>query len=1005
MQSSARCLAFAAAALAAVNSCGPAEPGPLSPQHALETFRVAEGFRVELFAAEPHVVDPVDMAFDEDGGVYVAELLDNPEDPPEGEPPRSRIKYLEDADGDGLVDRHTVFADRLLAVEGIAPWMGGLIATAAPEILYLKDTDGDGRADVRETLYTGFAIANVERRVSNPRLGIDNWFHVANNGYEGEITSPARPGAKPVSVRNREFRFHPLRKQGRVATGNAQFGHDCNDWGHWFVAQNTVHLRHVVVPSGYLERNPFHGVIRAEQDISDHGQPASRVFPISRPQRWRVERTRIRQERYDDTRPGRVELLEGYFTAASGTTVYSGDSFPGPLRGSVFVGEGNGNLVHCDLLAAEGPTYTASRWPRGADFLASTDSWFRPVNFSNAPDGNLYVLDYYRQYLETPVSIPEAVRKRLRMDFRNGDTLGRIYRIVPDGTLDAPRKAQLGRAPSATLAETLAHPNGWHRATAHRLLIERQDETVAPRLREIVRIDGSAAARVRSLWILESLGQLDPELLQAALGDPHPAVRENALRLAEAFLPELAGSILEGASDDHPRVAFQAALGVGWLGQSDRSVAALAGVLSRHPDDRWFHSAVLSAPAEFALPVLEKLLASDPSFAATGPADRRAYVRSVGNVVGARRQSREVERFLNLTAGFAGRGAGAWKVAALSGLGRGLSVEEGRRIGGSVDAAFDRLLGDSSPAVRAAAGGAARHFDLARHFERAVAVASDPQIPDADRILAARILQGSTIDQAAPALRSLLEPGTGTEVQLAAVDALASFGESASAGFFLAAWAGADQVLRNAIAEAMIRRRNRAGAFLDAISDGRIPARDIPAVTRIRLLQHPDDSVRRRAEAELQSASRDRDEVVRTYLPALILDGDPGQGAEVFERECASCHRASAARGRIGPDLSGVNNRSREDLLTSILDPSFSIESPYRNYLLETKDGRFQDGILVAETSATLTLRGETRDITVLKTDIASLRQSEVSLMPEGLEDAVTEQEMANLIAFLRAGL
>ena len=131
---------LAVAALWMLASCGQRDAGPLSPQEALTSFRIADGFRIELFAAEPHVVDPVELAFDENGAAFVAELADNPEDPPEGTPPLSRIKYLQDTDGDGIVDAHTVFADNLLAVEGIAPWKGGLIATAAPDILYLKDT-------------------------------------------------------------------------------------------------------------------------------------------------------------------------------------------------------------------------------------------------------------------------------------------------------------------------------------------------------------------------------------------------------------------------------------------------------------------------------------------------------------------------------------------------------------------------------------------------------------------------------------------------------------------------------------------------------------------------------------------------------------------------------------------------------------------------------------------------------------------------------------------------
>ena len=194
-------------------------------------------------------------------------------------------------------------------------------------------------------------------------------------------------------------------------------------------------------------------------------------------------------------------------------------------------------------------------------------------------------------------------------------------------------------------------------------------------------------------------------------------------------------------------------------------------------------------------------------------------------------------------------------------------------------------------------------------------------------------------------------------------------------------------------------------AFAEAARQGYIPPSEIPAVTLIRLAQHPSESVRQAAAGIEPPDERDRGRVIAEHLTVLELGGNPQRGSEVFERECASCHLSRAQRGRIGPDLSGVANRSREDLLTSILDPSYAIDDRYRNNLLETTDGRFFDGILVSETSATVTLRGELEDISVFKTDIADLRESDVSLMPEGFEDSLTQQEMADVISFLQAGL
>src|SRR6266446_2683255 len=186
------------------------EERAMSPEDSLKAMHLSEDFHVELFASEPDVMSPVEMAFDENGKIYVAEMLDYPDDPTPGNPPRSRIRLLEDTNGDGKIDRSVVFADKVLAVSGFMPWKGGLIVTSAPDILYLKDTDGDGKADLRQVLYTGFPKVNQEARITNPRLAVDNWIYCSNAGSDGRITSPDHPDMPPVLVRGTDFRFDPL---------------------------------------------------------------------------------------------------------------------------------------------------------------------------------------------------------------------------------------------------------------------------------------------------------------------------------------------------------------------------------------------------------------------------------------------------------------------------------------------------------------------------------------------------------------------------------------------------------------------------------------------------------------------------------------------------------------------------------------------------------------------------------------------------------------------------
>src|SRR5207237_5676166 len=276
----------------------------------------------------------------------------------------------------------------------------------------------------------------------------------------------------------------PISGKAESASGPAQFGSTLDDFNHRFITQNTTHIRHVVVPMKYLARAPLLEVRAVAQDISDHGRPSAPMFPLTGPQDWRKQRTQLRQHRYDENKQGKKEEVAGWFTAASGGTIYNGDAFPKEYAGNVFTGDVSGDLVHRDILRPDGATFLAHRAKDGVEFLASTDIWFRPCNFANAPDGNLYMTDIYRQVIETPESIPESIKKN--MNFWSGDTMGRIYRVVPN----KPRhtrglKPNLGAASIDELVRALGHDNGWHRRTAQRLLVEKQDRTAVPALREL----------------------------------------------------------------------------------------------------------------------------------------------------------------------------------------------------------------------------------------------------------------------------------------------------------------------------------------------------------------------------------------------------------------------------------------------------------------------------------------------------------------------------------------
>src|SRR5262249_36964561 len=332
--------------------------------------------------------------------------------------------------------------------------------------------------------------------------------------------------------------------------------------------------------------------------------PAAEVYRISPEEPWRVIRTRWRVA---GLVPGPIEgggRASGYFTGATGTLIYRGDAFPKEFLDNAFVGDAGGNLIHRKVLIPDGVGLKAQRGPseEKSEFGASTDTWFRPVQFANGPDGCLYVIDMYREVIEHPWSLPDNVKKFL--DLNSGNHRGRIYRLVPNG-FKRPKPPQLGRSSVKELVATLENPNGWHRDTASRLLYERQDPAAVAPLAELLAHSKSALGRLHALHSLEGLGALTEERLLLALKDPDSDVREHGIKLSEAFFvqgkpPKSILSRLEQLADDPvPRVRYQLAFTLGEI-RGPEKIDPLARIARRDFADHWTQAAILSSLAEGA---------------------------------------------------------------------------------------------------------------------------------------------------------------------------------------------------------------------------------------------------------------------------------------------------------------------------------------------------------------------------------------------------------------------
>jgi putative membrane-bound dehydrogenase-like protein len=949
----------------------------LPPAEAIRTLRLADpALASELVAAEPDVADPVAVAWDEMGRMYVAEMGDYPTGPPAG-----RIKRLEDRDGDGRMDRSLVFADKLTFPTSVLPWSGGVLVAAAPDILFLKDRDGDGRADVRQVLFTGFGEGNQQLRVNGLIWGLDGWVYGANGRSDGAVrrVAPAPAAAPPnprradplanaaVSIRHRDFRFRPDTLQFEATAGFTQFGHGFDDFGRRFLSWNTVHIRHVVLEQSYIERNPALAAPVPTQEISDHGS-TSRVFPIS-------ETTR----RFNAEPPG-------YFNASCGLTVYRGDALPASYRGSAFMCEPLSNLVHRDVLVPAGATFLARRGEENVEFLASPDRWFRPVNLATGPDGALYVVDFYRALVEHPAFVRDGAPG---VDFREGSDRGRIYRIVPkDWRRPAP--VDWSAASPEPLARALEHSNGWVRETAARLIVERRERRAIEPLRQIAAVGASAAGRVAALRTLDALGALDESLVLDALHSSDAGVCEHAIQLAEPRLtstPALARALLGLTDHRHPRIRFQLACTLGAARPEPDVIAALARIARRDCVNPWIALAVLSSLRESAGGFLREFV--EPR--ELPDADTTRFAREAAGLVGARNVDIELANLVHYLASLDGPAGSVWQLAILGGLGEG-QRRAGRSLGTWATAPNEPL--------RTAAA------QVAAIEQTALRVAAAESAPPHVRAAAIRVVGSSRAERAHAILAALLDPQHGRDVQLAAVEALSHRPEPAVADTLLAGWSAQTPVVRRAVLDAVFARRDRVGRVVAALDAGRLAPADLDATHAELLLRLADGASRPRVQKLLdRPPAGDRSAVVDAHRAALRLDANAARGADVFLKRCATCHAVQGRGNRVGPDLASVTQRSPDELLADILDPNRSVVPDGINYIVATHDGRIVSGIIAAETATSITLRrAEAAEDTVLRGEIEEMQSTRRSLMPEGLEKELTAQDLADVIAFLRKG-
>jgi putative membrane-bound dehydrogenase-like protein len=941
------------------------ENGPKSLEQSLKLMTVRPGYKVEIAAHEPQVQSPIAVAWGPDGRMWVVEMGDYPLGLDGKGKVGGRIKVLESTKHDGNYDKATVFLDNIGFPTGILPWRKGVLITAAPDILYAEDTTGNGKADKVTKLFTGFAEGNQQHRVNGLVWGLDNWVYCANGDIGGTITSVAT--GKKLDMRGRDIRIKPDTGEMELTSGQSQYNKIRDDWGNWFGANNSMPGWHVVLDDRQLARNPSLATPQAVNLLVTN-QNGNVVYPTSRT-----------LPRFND--PGAFNR----FTSVCGIGTYRDELFEPALRRALFVCEPVHNLVHRMDLAPQGSTFIGRRAvdETRSEFLSSADNWFRPVMARTGPDGCLYVVDMYRAVIEHPEWIPRDIQKQL--DLRAGHDLGRIYRVSRVG--DKPRPVPDFR--KVDLVQALDSPNGWQRDMAHMMLVWQNDKKTVEPLEKMSCESKNPLARLHALCALDGMNELKPAVLRAALVDEHPGVLAHAVRLCESRFaadPELGPAVLKLVNKPKLALPIAGALG-GW--DDPQAGVALGTILQALADDRFIVATALSSLTAKNFPAVAEAMLRDPAHRPSAAIIEGlmafAVSRGDASTLGKLLADAATPKDGNFTAGQFGLLAAlmdAWSRSKKS------PADTLKEAGPELQAAWVKV-------------------EVA--FKQALKLAADAKATPADRLAAIRLLGRrpiEAIDDRA-VLAELLGPQAPSDVQAAAVTALARIGDKETPALLLKGWKGYSPAVRTAVLSALLDRDRWIPAVLAALEKKDVLPAEVDAAARQRLLAHIMPTVRAQANKLLAGgADADREKVIALYKPALTKPGDRERGKQVFTKTCAACHKLGDVGKGLGPDLTALSDKSADYLLTNILDPNRAVEARYLAYVANTTDGRTRVGFLLAETATSLTLVStDGQEHTILRTDLDSLVGSGKSVMPEGLEKDVTIDQMADLLAFLRASV
>jgi putative membrane-bound dehydrogenase-like protein len=999
--------------------------GPTPSAEAVKHFNLHPEFNISVAADENIAEKIMSLDWDTKGRLWVVETPEYPNgrdinaaDAPikpwragrageypvgtkEQRKPRDRVSILEDTNGDGIMDKKTVFADGLELPTSVVFYKDGIIVAQAPEILWIRDTDGDGKADKTEVLFTGWGTGDTHAVISNLRWGPDGWIYGSVGYSAGKVYS----GDRKHFFGNINAGIYRFRPDGSAIEQVASSS--CNTWGCEVAPDNEIFfstatcgepINHLVIPEKIRARGAIPG-LKSYLDIMEE----NKVYPP-----------------FKETRQPYVQIdWVGQWTAAAGACIYDGGAWPDKWEPdnqySFFLSEPTVHVFHHEFLSPRGPTYQGHREEgrKETHFLTSSDYWFRPIHSRVGPDGALYVVDFYNQiavHNDTRGPAHGAHNAATRPDRDHHFT--RLYRVQAKEAKTLPPYS-FDTKDAAQLVSMLRHPNGWVRVTANRLLTENPaliEEAYSDLGSLIMDQSASPFSRVSALWLYRTLARtnevpFDEQALNELAADPSSAVRKNVVRIVaelaeqgnvkyrdldDAAAPRHATErvVIERLRDSDDRVRIEALMAVGSLPAS-RELANAVVSLWPSLTDTWLQSAAIGAANK------DPLLFLAAAFASSVPANLATYTPHLARLIANKNSPALAASFVELVAAQPASAA-SLKTATLGGFIANLRGDDAPPLDKALADALRALLADAQTADSALPLVArwdkekTLSADIKPAVSRAESRLASATTPDDERARLASNLVGMRRldDSIIPAVVAQLESEATLALRLKLVDALGADSEGGLA--LVKAFPKLPAPLIDSAFGHILKRSESASAFLDLLASKSVAPRALgPArVHRLRVLA--DAGLARRANELIDQLAgpevKEKNDLIAKLAPEVEKAGDIENGHKLFTQNCSVCHTFKNEGRALAPNLTGMGAHGAADLLVHVVDPNREVEPNFVSVSIETKDGTSYEGIVERENSDDLLLRDAAGDHPIRKSDIQTRASTGRSLMPEGFE-------------------